>query len=353
MKYFIWPFFIALLVFRLYQTKPVYKQGDRIRITTTITSEPIKYDTGQSVKVGGLATYFPLYPQISYGDRVIVEGKVKGKKLEDSQLVFVKPADNLLVEMRAKLTTFLKTSLPEPHGSLVAGIVLGAKSSFPEKFWNDLRTSGTTHVVVASGMNVTFVASFLIGILIVFLSRKKAVMIAMIGIWIYALLSGFDAPIVRAAVMGSIAFSAQALGRLSVAWRALFLSAFIMLIIWPFWITDLGFILSFVATASLMLFERKIASKVEFVPHIFREGLATSLAAQIGVAPIIFVTFGQFNLLSPIINALILWTVAPVMIIGGLAAIISLFWGNLAQLILYLSYPLTSWFVWVVGIFSH
>ena len=60
------------------------------------------------------------------------------------------------------------------------------------------------------------------------------------------------------------------------------------------------------------------------VPEILKEGLSTSLAAQIGVAPILFVTFGQFNILSPLINALVLWTVPYIMILGSVGGVVGL-----------------------------
>jgi competence protein ComEC len=152
--------------------------------------------------------------------------------------------------------------------------------------------------------------------------------------------------------MGSIAFWAQAVGRLNLAWRALLISVFVMLLINPVWVTDLGFILSFSATASLMLFEAKIRSKLNFVPSIFREGLSTSLAAQVFVAPIMFVTFGQFSLISPIVNALVLWSVPAITMFGMLSGIVGLVWFDLGKLFLYLTYPLTSWFIFVVELFS-
>ena len=229
---------------------------------------------------------------------------------------------------------------------------MGSKAGLPASFWEALKKTGTAHVVVASGMNVTLVTSFLIGILIIFLPRRKAIPLALVGVWSYSLLSGFDAPIVRAAIMGSIVFTAQAFGRLQTASRALFLSAALMLIIKPDWITDIGFILSFVATGSLMLFERKIASLIHFVPGIFREGLSTSLAAQIGVAPILYATFGQFSLLSPIINALVLWTIAPITIIGGIGGVLGLISVTIGKMIIFLAYPLTTWFIWIVGVFG-
>lgn len=175
---------------------------------------------------------------------------------------------------------------------------------------------------------------------------------AILGVWIYAVVSGFDAPIIRAAVMGTIAFFAQAVGRLSRAWKSLLVSGLIMLIIWPGWIRDLGFILSFIATASILLFEPGIKRLLKNFPKIVRDDLSVTLAAQIGVTPIIFATFGQFNPLSPLINVLVLWTVAPVTMIAAVSGIVGLFVPWLGSILLYLSYPLTFWFVKVIEVFS-
>ena len=152
--------------------------------------------------------------------------------------------------------------------------------------------------------------------------------------------------------MGSLVFSAQKLGRMYYAWRALFISAGLMLIINPGWVSDLGFILSFVATASLMLFEAHINRYIRFVPAIFREGLSTSLSAQIGVAPILYFTFGQFNILSPLINALILWTIAPITMIAMLTGVVGVIVEPLGRIFLYLVYPLTYWFIMIVELFG-
>lgn len=345
-------FLILFVVFRIVSFKPVYKDGDRIRITGKVSSEPIRYPKSQRVSLAGLKFYLPLYPEINYGDKIIVEGVVENGELEEPVLIRVEESSKFLFKLRRKLVEFYQKSLPEPHAALVSGVTLGSKASLPEEFWESLKTTGTAHVVVASGMNVSLVAGFLMGFLLLFLPRGKAIFLALAGVWAYSLISGFEAPIVRAAVMGSLAFIAQALGRLYSAGRALVLSALAMLVINPSWIMDLGFILSFVATASLMIFEKKIRGLVYFVPGFFREGLSTSLAAQIGVAPILFVTFGQFNLFSPLVNAIVLWTIAPITIIGMIGGVVGLFVPFLGRLILLITYPLTSWFIWMVYVFG-
>lgn len=351
----VWIILILLLLLRVFfytLNIPTFPDGTRIRITGKIKSEPIRYDYSQRVTLQNFKFYLPKYPETSYGDEIVVEGLVDDRELKKTLIVEIRESKNTFYRLRKKLVEFFQKALPQPHSSLIAGMTLGSKVSIPKDFWESLKSSGTAHVVVASGMNVTLVAGFLMNMLTVFVNRRKAVVLALIGIWLYAVIAGFDAPIVRAAIMGSIAFSAQALGRVNEAWRGLFLSALFILIIKPEWTTDLGFILSFIATASLMLFEKRIEKRIKFIPSPVREDLSTSLAAQIGVAPILFVTFGQFNLLSPVINAAILWTVAPITMIGMFAAILSLLSIQLGRLFLLLSYPLSSWFVWIVQMFG-
>lgn len=326
--------------------------GHKIRISANVLQEPSRFSNSQKFNLEGFNFYLPKYPQVNYGDKIIVEGTVEDGKVINAELIDLIKNENVLLGFRKKIISFYQSSLPQPHSSLVAGIILGYKSENTSLFWNQLRETGTMHVVVASGMNVTFIAGFLMSIFLTFMPRKKAVLLVLIGIWIYAFISGFEAPIVRSSIMFSIALVAQLFGRLSFSINALFLSALVMLIIKPAWIYDLGFILSFTATGSLIIFSKRVEKLLKYIPKYIKTDLTTTLAAQIGVTPILFVTFGQFNLLSPLVNTLILWTVPLIMIIGSVGGLVGLLVPVLGKLILYLSYPLTWYFVSIVGIFS-
>ena len=352
MKFLFWGVLVFSLVLRIIFSKPEYLEGKKIRITSVVREEPIKYSYFQKISLKGLDVYLPKYPEITYGDKVVVEGVVKEGKLEKAVLVKLEESQGILIKFREKILEFYQRFLPEPHASLIAGITLGVRGEIPDNFWQGLVNSGLAHVVVASGSNVSLVAGFIVGILTIFVSRRRAIPLLLVSIWLYAGLAGMDAPIIRAAIMGSIAFTAQEVGRLISAWRALLTSALVMLIVKPEWINDLGFLLSFVATACLLLFQGKMNKFLKRVPTIFREGLSTSLAAQIGVTPILFVTFGQFNILSPIANALVLWTVPIIMVVGGISGLIGLIFPLAGRALLYLIYPLTSWFVFIVNLFD-
>lgn len=347
-------FLFSLIIIRYYLLLPKLNNNDRIKITAKVTTEPIRYKTSQYLKIKGLKIYLPKYPEIFYGDYLVVEGRYNKQKnsVENPKLIEHKINEGLLYQFRQLLVSFYKKALPEPHSSLIAGVTIGSKSEIPEDFWEKMKKSGTVHIMVASGFNLTLVAGFLVSFLILFMSRKNAVMAALIGIWIYALISGFDAPVIRAAIMSSCAFLAVGLGRVNFAWRSLFVSVIAMLLIWPLWLTDLGFILSFSATSSLMLFGEIVKKAVSIlkVPSGIGEGLYTSLAAQILVAPILFVTFGYLSIWSPLINAAILWTIPIITSLGIIAGLAGVVCFELGKIILFCIYPLTSYIVWIISI---
>lgn len=352
MKLNYWIPILILLALRVYGSIPSYKPGDLVKITARINSEPTYYTNAQSIKVLNLRTTLPKYPKLYYADTVTITGTVEGDRLTQSKLINVHHSNNIFTNLRSKLLSVYSKSLPKPHSSLIAGVTIGSKQLIDSNLYDKLKTSGTAHIVVASGMNVMLVAGFLFSLFNSFTHKSRAIIAAIAGIWAYVIISGFDAPIVRAAIMGSITFTALALGRINHAKRALLLTIIVMLLINPNWITDLGFLLSLAATTGLIYFEPYIASKLSFVPNILKQDLSTTISAQIAVAPILYIYFGQFNILSPLINAAILWTIPPLTIIGFIGGAVGLIIPPLARPILLSTYPLTSWFFLITNIFS-
>jgi hypothetical protein len=77
MKYGIWIVIILLIFIRYLAVRPTYHNGDKVRITSTVYSDPIHYEKSQYVKLAGLKVYLPLFPEIYYGDKMVVEGVMK------------------------------------------------------------------------------------------------------------------------------------------------------------------------------------------------------------------------------------------------------------------------------------
>ncbi len=344
--------FIIFLRYLLYFTSSHDIPDGSLRISGTVRSEPTIYETSQGLDLKGYKIYLPLQPSLSLGDKVIIEGESQKGVIKKGKLVSAEESKNPLYSFRRQLLNFYKSSLPSDSGALVAGAVIGSKALLTSDFWNKLTTTGTAHVVVASGMNVTIITKFILDLLILLLPRKRAIPFALSGVWLYALLAGFGAPIIRAAIMGSLTFTAQELGRINEARKALFLTSGTMLLIKPEWAWDISFLLTFAATLSIMFLQKPVSLYLKRIPQIIREDLSTSAAASVGVAPILFFSFGQLNLLSPLINALVLWTIAPITLLGGVAGIVGVIFPPLGKVLLYLIYPLTWWFSTIVSIFS-
>lgn len=344
-------FLIPLIIYRYFSSLPKYNDGDLLKIKTTIYSEPIQYDNYQYLKINNLKVYLSKYPEVVYGDRLEIIGRVNQDKLIVNTYEILEKERGLFSNFRNRILKFYKENLPEPYSSLVSGIVLGSKS-MPDDFWEKLKTTGTAHVVVASGTNISLLVSFLLSSLTIFIKRRFAVFITTAGILFYVFLSGFDAPIVRASIMAGFLFLAQIKGRVVESFKLLILTLMVMLVFKPYWLNDLGFILSFTATASIMLFSSKIEILFKKLPRIIKENVVVTLSAQIGVLPILYSTFGQFNLWSIIVNPLVLWVTPYIMAFGSLAGVLSLFVPLVARLILSVIFPFLYYFNFVVDSFS-
>lgn len=343
--------FIFVRFFFYYSYNESLPSG-RVRVKGTISSEPLLFDRSERISVQGYSIYIPLNPRVFYGDYVVVDGMAQDGVIKKGNLVEQKASNQLLYTFRKRLLDFYESQLPTQAAALVSGAVIGAKQLLTSDFWNILTKTGTAHVVVASGMNVAIISKFFLAILLLFLPRKRAIPFAIFGVWAYASLAGLGAPIIRAAIMGTLTFVAQELGKLHSALHALFITSTVMLLAKPEWLTDTSFLLTFAATLSIMLFSKPIEQKLSFVPKIIKNDFSTSLAASVGVTPILWWNFGQINLLSPFINALILWTIAPITLLGAFAGIVGLLLPVIGKLLLYLIYPLAWWFIEVVTFFS-
>ena len=350
--------FLPLFIFRYFQSQPQFSPGQRVRISATLVAEPVLKDNQRVFSISRVRVYVPRFPEFHYGDRISVTGIVtKGEHtlyLKDPEIVLLEHY-GLFPTIRSNLLALLRRTLPEPEGALLAGVTLGAKETLPADFTTSLRNSGMLHVVVASGMNVTLVARVLLGVFLVYMNRRVAAPAALLGIWSYVFLIGLDPPIIRAALMGTLVFTAQIMGRLYFAWWVLFLTAAVMLLAFPNWIFDVGFLLSFAATAGILAFEQPIKNRILYLlkrgsPALIQD-LSTSLAAQICTTPILFVAFGQLSPWSPIVNALLLWTIPPMSILGFLGGFLGLLLEPLGRFLILLSYPLTFIFVRAVALF--
>lgn len=319
----------------------LFYKGNRIYITTYSEKE-IRYS--QIIAVSGII-------EVDFSDGGGRFISMKNPEIETKE-------DNLsvLYHIRQKITSTFEKNLAPNNSALLLGIVFGIKSNFSSNFLENLKLMGLMHVIAASGMNVTLTAAFLSSIFLLFFKRQTALIFTCVGIILYAFLAGFEPSIVRAALMGIIVFTAQILGRQRLSVYSLFITAYLMILFSPFVLYDIGFQLSFLATGGLiflrpLIYEVGIFKKVlSFL--IVGEDISTTVAAQLATLPILLSNFGLYSFLSVVINALVLWTVPIIMILGGLGFLTSLIFEPLGSLIIRFSIPLLFYFQSIVNLFS-
>lgn len=356
------------LFFTLLQAQ-TYHDGEHVQFTTTLLADPQEQGKFTTIAVflpgtfppRSLRIVLPKDIQLRYGDTIVVSGNIKEKMLNNKKTILISYFPQIEAKkdislqilapvyfIRQKITGLFHSSVDATSASLFLGIVFGIKQNLPRTFAKELQQTGLTHVIAASGMNVTMVASFVMGLLGYFFRRRLAIMIAIFVILFYALLSGLQASIVRASMMSIFAFSGQLFGRQYSGWYGLLLIGCVMVFISPSLLFDIGFQLSFLSTAGILSIKPLIP-----ITKILSDDIATTLAAQIATLPVLLVYFGQYSLLSVLVNALVLWTIPILMVIGGAGALLGLLIAPLGKLLLFLALPLLWYFEILVRFFGN
>lgn len=244
---------------------------------------------------------------------------------------------------------------PSPHSELLIGMVIGADElgKIP-KFKEALKNTGTIHVVVVSGFNVSLVSSLVMGVLG---SKYKTrnLIISQLFTFLYSIMTGFEPPVIRAWIMGSMVSWVKYYGRSVDGFRALVFTALLMIVIWPYFLFSVSFQLSFLATLGLIVFGNSIVEVFKTIlkkESFFIEDLGTTIAAQVFVLPLVSYYFGRVSILSFFVNPLILWTVPISTVLGTFYIFISGISTFLGKFFSLFIYPFLEIFVVSINFFS-
>lgn len=260
------------------------------------------------------------------------------------------PKIDLFQKQRQVLDQRISQILPSPQAELLSGILLGQNKNLPGRLKLALRDTSTLHIVVASGQNLSLVAGFFLA-LAGLIKRRSAILLSLLAVILYTLLTGLQVPILRAALMFSCASLAQLFGRQKSSFRVLIITASLMLLINPVWITDLSFQLSFFATFGVVVVASILLKYLKYLPLIGQD-LAVTLGAQLMVIPIIAQNFHQVSLVSVFTNLLIGWTIPFIMVIGAIMLVMSLISTILGSILGLIVSVLLTYFIYMVQFFA-
>ncbi|TAH00810.1 MAG: ComEC family competence protein [Sphingobacteriales bacterium] len=208
--------------------------------------------------------------------------------------------------------------------SVASTLILGYRTDLDGNIFEAYSHTGTIHILSVSGMHVAIVVLFL-EFFLGFLNRNKYTKllktILMISfVWLYSLITGMAPSIERAAIMITLFLIAKLIATRVNPFNIIALSAFIILLIDPFALVDVGFQLSFIAVIGLIYFHPKI--KNLFITEnklldLVWSTISVSIAAQLTTTAISISYFHQFPLCFIVSN---LFVVLPATLImyGGI-----------------------------------
>ena len=262
------------------------------------------------------------------------------------------PLMRLLYQFRQTAYQRLRQLLPMPESALLGGILLGLEADIPPQVEKAFQDTGTSHIIVISGSNISLLAVLLAFFFKKVVNLRWSFILTITGVFTYALLVGGDPPVFRAAVMGLMGGLAALLGRRQAGLNSLTFSAALMCLFEPMLLWSASFQLSFGATAGMLLLGGPLVNLYEQSAEKFlssetaarlagpiSEYALLTMAAQIGTFPIAAYHFHRISISSFLANLLILPAQPPIMALGGLTLASSCLFEPLGKMI--------SWLAWV------
>jgi len=225
----------------------------------------------------------------------------------------------------------IRANIAEPQASLGIGFLTGQKSALPDDLSDALKVAGLTHIVVASGYNLTILVRMARRLFVRF-SKYLSAVSSGVMITMFMAVTGLSPSMTRAGLVSGLSLLAWYYGHRFHPLILLPFAAAITVAIQPSYVWgDLGWQLSFAAFAGVMvvapLLQRYFYGKKE--PGVFRQILGETIAAHIVTVPIIATGFGVISNVAVIANVLVVPLVPLAMLltfISGMWTIIGLPW---------------------------
>ena len=287
------------------------------------------------------------------GDYLVVDGKLYEGFGNYQAAIYYAHLDSFheghgrIEALRRWFAARVYSVLPDPEASLGLGFLVGIKSQLPDSLNDQLRLVGLTHIVVASGYNLTILVR-LARRLFEKRSKYQTALASVLLIAGFVMVTGFSASMSRAALVTGLSLAAWYYGRQIHPLVILGLSAFITAAINPMYVwADLGWWLSFLAFAGVMLLspvlQKRIYGKHE--PKLLGQVVLETVSAEIMTLPLIVMVFGTVPLLALPANILVVPLVPLAMLLTFVA-------GAVGWTLPYLALPATWLLTYMINLVS-
>jgi len=301
--------------------------GEKVLVNTKLSlieppKNPFQFDYKKFMKMRGF--YFTGYV-----------GKHNWTKPEIERTVSIKRYASYLQRFLSKKIE--EAGLTGSEYSVTVGILLGDDDTIEPELKASYAATGVSHILSVSGMHVGIIFMIL-SFLLKPLGKSRnsnyfKSVILLISVWFYINITGLSPPAVRSGAMFTFVTIGQLLRRQTNILQSLFTSLFILLVINPVLLFDVGFELSYLAMFGIVIYQQIMTEwlhpKTKFAKYLW-EMVTVSVAAQLTTSPIAIYYFGQFPNYFLLTNLCVV-SLSTVMMITGVATLAVSFSGFLAH----------------------
>jgi competence protein ComEC len=253
--------------------------------------------------------------------------------------------------VRRDFAAVARSALPGDQSAMLPALVLGDTAALPRDTVDDFRVAGLTHLTAVSGANVTIVCGAVL-LSAALVGPRIAVALAALSLIAFVIVVQPSASVLRAASMAAITLLAVVSRRRRQAIPALAATVIVVLIGWPEMAVDVGFALSVLATAALVVIapvwsERLVARRW---PKPLADAVCVAVAAQLVTAPLVAGISGILSVVAVAANLAVAVVIPPITILGTCAAALASSAPDVAGLVVRFTGPALWWLLRVAHV---
>lgn len=241
---------------------------------------------------------------------------------------------NRIYQIKERIAQSLTNLEPNDDGVLKA-MLLGDKGALTQEMKVKYQMSGISHILAISGLHLSLLGMGLYHLLMkAGANHYSAGGIAIIFLFCYGILTGESVSVLRAMLMFALQVGARFVGRTYDLLSAVALAAILILVEYPGYLYDSGFLLSFLAILSLggvlpvlqsqKSENRKDFTRVQTIKNHIKSGLLSGMVIWIVTLPIVLFYFYEVSVYGILLNLFVIPTMAIVLISGGLGGILGI-----------------------------
>ncbi len=332
---------------------------------------------------GKLLLYFSIdsaLPTLHYGDKILVNKNLQPIKnsgnpgafnyqryaafqqtyhnvfLKDKDYVVlndkhVNPFKQFIFSARQKVLDILRMNITNGKDELgiAEALLIGYMNDLDKDLVQAYSNTGVVHIIAISGMHLALIYVMLVWVFsrLPFIKRSKVLQLALVlaCLWLFSILTGGSASVLRSAVMFSFIKTGQTFFKRSSVYNSLAASAFVMLCYDPYYLWNVGFQLSYLAVIGILLFQKPVYNRL-YIKNKWLDKIwqmtAVTIAAQVLTFPVCIYYFHQFpvlflitNLIAVPLSTVVLYAELVLMLFSWIPFIGS-YAGKLVQLMVWL-----------------